>query len=48
MTNATNKVFFIFEKKTITSVYHIIKLYVFIVYRIEPAFPKKKRSKMMK
>ena len=48
MTNAINKTFLILKKKTITNVYHIIKLYIFIIYRIEPAFSKEKRSKMIK
>ena len=48
MTETTSKVFFILKKKAITSVYHIIKSYVFVIYRVEPVSPKKKKPEMMK
>ena len=48
MINAINKVFFILGKKTIMSVYYIIRFYVFITHRVGLAFSKKKKSKMMK
>ena len=46
--NAINKIFFILKKKAITSVYHIIRLCVFIIHRIEPVSSKEKRPKIMK
>ena len=48
MINATSKIFFILKKKAIMSVYHIMRPYMFIVYRIEFVFSKKKRPEVMK
>ena len=48
MIDVINKIFSILKKKIIINVYHIISFYVFIIHRVKPASPEKKRFKIMR
>ena len=47
MINIINKIFLILKREIIISVYYIISLYIFIIYRVKLASLEKKRLKII-